>query len=258
MSGENGLIWAYGPYKHQPGEVYPASIEARPRLMKDSNIRWATDYRFEIKGDFCSANGVELTPAQVTTRIDELETAYFEDYKDCGFYLSDGVTKTAHWMESDDAFNLSGNQVLHRSWEHSGPTEYANTRSFAITVGATWQQNFTHVVYFKEHVTKFGTGGPRKKMYNLFNGTPVFEQISVNSKVIHVQQGTVIGVDYWPIPPDPYWPLEEHVDQREITQSSPEHFGDQDFSKGRLYQVNYTYRFERSGPSPITGNSWYI
>ena len=148
-----GLIFQYGTYYHKPGEVYPAAIEVRPQ-HSDYGIRWGSIYRMQIKGDFLADDGQTLDPDEITNRINELQDVYIEDYKDTGFWLSENgvkTTKTPHYMETDDEYNLSGNQVVSRSWDHIHPAnEYTNTRSFSITIQALFEQVQASILFFSQ------------------------------------------------------------------------------------------------------------
>ena len=253
----NGFTFFYGNYEHPKGEVYPKTIEVRPMPNADG-VRWASQYRMQVAGDFCTEDYTELTVAQISARIQALDNAYLFDYKDCGFRDPDG-NLTPHYMATDDIYNLSGNKVVHRSWDNVMPTEYANTRSFAITIQALFQENYSEILAFRESTSKQGTGGPVTRTYNLWDGTPYKEIIHNTSKVYHIQTGTLIGMSTWPDPlvySPPYWPQEELVWRRMITQTTPRFHGHPSFLKGTHYRTDYTYFFERPSAAPLNINPW--
>lgn len=255
MANENGLIWYYGSYEHPAGEVYPRNIEVRP-IQSDRGIRWATLFRMSVAGSFVNQNP-ELDAAGVNTRIGQIRAAYLNDYQDCGFKLEDG-TVTNHRIINSDPYNLSGTKIVHRSWDNVYPTEFANTRSFSVTVESLYLSYYNEIVYFSETTQKIGTGGEVWRLYNLWDGTPVRETIFNTSKVIHVTRGTIVGLTTWPTPPPPLWPLEEQLWRRQIIYASPRYHGDLGFTKGTHYAVNYAYFFERSGPDATTRtNTWF-
>jgi hypothetical protein len=242
----DGMIFQYGDYQHEKGEVYPQKIEIRPLLTEDG-VRWASDYRMSLAGSFVNQSP-ELDAAGVNTKIGEIEEAYRFDYKDAKFLLPDGVTETEHRMISDDPFNLSGNRIINFSWDNRYPTEFANTRSFSVTIQARFLQSYSSILYFHETVQRIGTGGPMWRIYNRWDGTPFKEFISTESKVYHVQRGIIIGQSAWLPAPEPYWPDDEQVWRRSITQASPKFHGDLSFIKGTHYAKSYAYFFERVGP----------
>lgn len=253
-----GLIFEYGDYQHKLGEVYPAAIEVRPARSK-YGIKWASLYRIQIKGDFIADDGTELGPTEITTRINELQDVYIRDYKDAGFLLSDG-TRTPHYMETNNQYNLSGNHVTSRSWDHIHPAnEYANTRSFTVAIDSVFEQDESlGILYFKENVKKRGTGGPIYRWYNTWSGVPISQQISSYSVVSHVQSGVIVGMNTWPTPPPPYWPTEELIEKQVVIQESPDHFGRETMDKPKRYVTRYTYFFERAGYDPIQQLPWYF
>jgi hypothetical protein len=251
----DGLIFYYGSYEHPKGEVSPTRIEIRP-LFTDEGIRWAQDVRVEIEGSFVNQSP-ELDSLGVDARIIELEDVYGNDYQDFGFNLSDG-TPTDHYLLTDDLYNLSGNHVMHFGWENRFPTEFANTRSFRAVLGARYLSPYEDIIYFHETVQKIGTGGERWRLYNRWNGDPVKETIMTQSKVYHVQRGTVVGLASTPTIPGPLWPDDEQVWRRTITRVSPRHHGDLSFLKATHYAVSYAYFFERIGVDDIWVNPYYI
>ena len=250
----NGLKFFYGDYEHLVGEVYPAKIEVIPKFSPDG-VRWATQYTFRLKGTFVDVEP-ELDPSGVDTKIGTILNAYKDDYKDCGFKLPDG-TLTKHYMKSNDQYNLSGNRVVYRSWDHESPTEFANTRSFSIGIGSLWRNSYDNILSWTEATEKTGTGGPIREVRTTWNGTPYMYTIANRSKVTHVQQGEIVSLDTWATPPAPYWPNEELVHLRVIQQNSPKFWGDPSYTKPTHFVTRYKYIFQRIGPSPVQPNLWY-
>ena len=250
----NGLIWFYGGYEHDPGEVFPRRIEIRP-LMSDRGYRWGSKFRFSVGGSFVNESP-ELDESGVDTKIGTMITEYTHDYKDCGFKLQDG-TLTNHVMYNDDPFNLSGNHIIHRSWDNRYPTEFANTRSYSITVEALFQENYSQILSYDEKVTKFGTGGPRWELYETWDGTPVRKNILSRTKVGYVQQGSIVGLSGYPPLPAPYWPQDEQQWKRKVTHRSGKLHGHLSYSRATHYQIDYSYYFEMAlGNNSTNFNIW--
>lgn len=250
----NGMSFYYGNYIHKTNEVVPLSVQQK-YLRTHRGIRWAVQVELHIGGDFVPDDpSAEMSPEDVTARILALDEAYRNDYQDCGF-LMDGQL-TPHYMLNNDPYNLSGNQIIYRSWDNVLPTEYANTRSFKIIISATYLFDYSGVMYFSQKVTKNGDGGPTWVLRNTADG-PKKVEVLPQSKVFHIQSGTVIGnIERLP-PPPPLWPLEEHRDMRRVSYTSPVFLGDPSSRPGTQYRTDYTYIFERLGPDPIQGNDWY-
>lgn len=259
MSVNQGMQFFYGSYTHPKGEVYPAGFEYIPHYSPDG-FKWATTVRMHARGELLSTTSTELTVANVSTRIAEIDTAYNKNYKDFGFKLDDG-TDSKHIVRSNDTFNLSGNRVKSRSWDNRsmgpwGNTEYANTRSFSITLEALFLTAESNILSWKEATEKTGTGGPVWRIRNTWNGVPYKYQISAKSKVVHVTQGEIVSLNGWATPPAPYWPNEELEEFRVINYHAPAHHGDLQTRKPTHYRMQYKYVFQRLGPSPLLGGSW--
>ena len=206
-------------------------------------------------GDFVE-DGVPLDPAEIQSRLQSLESAYKDDYKDFGFKL-DGIP-THHYLTNDAEDNLSGNYVAFRSWDQVLPTEWANTRSFSVAVEAVIKSPEVTTIDFKETTTKVGTGGPLWRLYTTFNGEPIKEIIADQTPVTHVTRGRIITMDGFAALPDPYWPDEEEEWRREVVYTAPLKHGRFEESKLTHYTVDYVYYFRRLGPDPMTNfNAWY-
>lgn len=250
----NGLKFFYGDYEHLVGEVYPAKIEVIPRFTPEG-LRWASQWTYRLKGNFVDVNP-ELSPTGVNTKIGQIYDAYKDNYKDCGFRLPDG-SLTKHYMKSNDQYNLSGNRLVYRSWDHQTPTEFANTRSFSIGISSLWRDSIDPIISWTESTERTGTGGPIREVRTTWNGTPYMYTIAKQSKVTHIQQGEVVSLDDWARAPLPYWPDEELVHLRVIQRSSPKYHGDPNFSKPTHFVLRYKYIFQRIGPDPVRPRLWY-
>jgi hypothetical protein len=255
VSTSSGFQFYYGtgdqPYIHPKGEVYPESIEIIPRFGEEG-VRWAADYIWRLRGNFLDTiptrNPVtaELSMAEITTRINNMRTAYNRNYQNCGF-LDDNGNQTSHVLTSNSNLNLSGNRVTRRSWDNLSPTEYANTRSFSFTIQALMSMADSQIISFKEGVSKTGTGGPTWKVRETWSGEPYKYFLTRQSKVVHVQQGEIVSLGSWFSPPSPYWPLEEMQEHRVITMHTPRYHGN---GIPTHYRTTYKYVFERLGDSP--------
>jgi hypothetical protein len=255
MASGKGMSFYWGGFTHPAGEVYPAKVERKP-LYSDRGVRWATEYLLHVRGDFVSTTpGTDLTPAQVTARVAQMDLAYNDDYKDCGF-LMNGVA-TPHRMLNDDLDNLSGNQIAYRSWDHVDPAEYCNTRSFTIIVRAIFLHARDSVISFNETVQKVGTGGKLWTVYDTANG-PEKVDLLPRTKVTHVQRGTVIGTIGRILPPPPLWPNEEQGWRRVVVYTNPRFYGDPRRRRPVHFRTDYAYHFVRFGPDPIQGPNWYF
>lgn len=250
----SGIYFEYGSYKHPVGEVYPKMIEMRP-IVSERGYRWAYDYRMQIGGNFCGRP--QLTPGGVDSRILALEAAYNDDYKNFGFRFSADDSKTAHYIETNDTFNLSGNKVIQANWDYSGPSELANTRSFAITLGAKIASSYSNIIDFFETVSEEGTGGPDWTYRTRATGIPLRQDIHQNTPVVVTQQGRITGLISHPAPPPPWWPSDEYEPGRVVTRTTPRLHGHPSFAKATHYTTLYRYVFLRPVATNLTPGVWY-
>jgi hypothetical protein len=239
----SGLVWQYGSYRHRPGEVYPQLIEIRP-VLSDRGVRWATDVRMTVGGSLCRHPATPLTPADISSEILTLDSAYQLDYQDFGFLLPDsGGTRTAHFVENDDVNNLSGNKVISRSWLYQSAAEFANTRSYQITVGARFREAFSQILHFQERITLYGNGGPSWSYRPTWQGYPVRENVSERTPVSIVQSGMIVTLSTLPVAPAPWFPEWEQGEFRIIERISGQVHGHNSFGRATHYGLRYSYRF---------------
>jgi hypothetical protein len=250
----HGLIFEYGGYRHERGEVYPQMIEIMA-VESDRGYRWAFDYRMQVAGNFCAAPDAPLTPATLDTKILTLQGAYANDYEDFGFLFAD-LSRTSHYLETDDPDNITGNKVLSRSWDYQSPAEFANTRSYGIRLGAKIFSSYSSILYFQETVKQFGTGGPRWTYRERWQGDPIREDITQQTAVQLVQSGIVVGANSFVLPPDPWWPDDEQLNLRYIERISPRLHGHPDFDRATHHTVRYAYTFLRAVSPSQDPNVW--
>jgi hypothetical protein len=250
----SGLVWKYGSYQHPVGEVYPQLIEARP-VLSERGFRWATDVRMTIAGSFCRNPVTPLTPSELSGMIASLDAAYKDDYQDFGFLLPDG-SPTAHFVYNNDVNNLSGNKVISRSWQYLSAAEFANTRSFQITVGARFVESYSEILYFKERLSLTGNGGPSWDYRARWRGAPIREEVSEKTPVTIVQAGTVFTLSSSPSPPDPWFPGSEQGEFRFVERIGGDIHGHPSFERATHYGLRYQYVFKMSNVPSTRPNFW--
>jgi hypothetical protein len=240
----SGLKAFYGNYTHEAGEVYPRLIEAVP-VLSDRGRRWATDFRLTVEGQFCADPRTPLTPATINSKITALDAAYQLDYKDFGFLMKSGDSwvPTAHYMRNDSDFNLSGNKVLRRSWVHREPTEFANTRTYNVTVGARFRESYSSLVEFKEMFEFRGNGGPEWVMRETWQGAPVRDNLTERTPVHVIQSGFKVTLDPFPLPNPPWFFDNAKGTRQSIIRFSPTSHGSNLPNRNTHYGVRWTYHF---------------
>ena len=248
----DGLIFYYGNFEHHIGECYPRRFSMTPQISRDGQ-RWASLYEMEVAGDLVNEDGGPLTQAQVKTRIEALEAAYSEDFKDCGFKRLDN-TPTPHVLVSNAAASLSGNQIFYRSWDNALPNEYVNTRSFSIKIRNLMLDDYSPILSFDETVVKLGTGGPIWRKFNLWDGTPFKVTLANSSLVRYRQQGQIVGLTGFEPVNAPLWSAaNEQQWRRVITSATPRFHG---LAKGTHYAKTWMYFFELAAAEDKDPSGW--
>jgi len=211
--------------------------------------------RYQVGGQFCRELSNPLDPPAVDGLIQNMISSYTDDYQDFGFYLPDG-SPTAHLIRNDDDFNISGNKVLSRSWLYQTPTEFANTRSFAISLGARYLESYSPILFFSERIGIRGTGGPAWQYRARFTGLPIREEVAERTPVTVTQRGRVVGTTEMISPPPPWFPDSEMQEHRYIERVSPRLHGHPDFNKATHYELLYSYVFQMAQVPGTQPNYW--
>lgn len=237
-----GLKAFYGSFSHDAGEAYPKLIEAVP-VLSDRGRRWATDYRITIEGQFCNDPRTPLTPALIDAKIDALDAAYINDYRDFGFlYWNDSAwVPTQHYMRNDSDYNLSGNKVLRRSWVHRDPTEFANTRTYNVTVGARYRESYSTIVDFKESFQFRGNGGADWILRGKWQGEARRDDLTELTPVHIIQSGYKVTLDPFPSANPPWFPDNMRGPHQTIYRFSPTSHGSNLPNRNTHYGVRWTY-----------------
>lgn len=238
----SGLVFQYGDYQHKAGEVYPQLIEVRP-VLSDRGFRWATDIRMTVAGSLCRHPTTPLTPADIDAEINGIISAYQHDYQDFGFLLPDG-TRTAHFIENDDAFNLSGNKVIARSWLYESAAEFANTRSYQISLGARILESYSEILFFQEEIALYGNGGPSWSYRSNWTGPPTREEVAEQTPVVVRQSGKLITLSGPAIAPAPWFDEEfELGERRVINRIGATLHGYNQYNRPTHFGLQYEYYF---------------
>lgn len=237
----SGLKFMYGDHVHTEGEVRPKTISMRA-VPAPSGRHWLTEYSMNVEGQLCYDISSPPTLSELNSSIATLDSAYNEDYKDAGFLFTDN-SPTAHYMTNNSSYNLSGNRVLQRSWLHQTPTEFANTRTFNITIWSQFIQSYSDLIDFQERVEYRGNGGLDFEIRDQWLGTPQYEQVAAQTHITAVQRGYTVGLFDYINPPDPLFPTREKGKLRRMVYTSPRDFGHNLRGRFALYRLDYAYYF---------------
>jgi hypothetical protein len=229
------MYFRYGNYTHQNGEV-TISITQEVQRDKDGNAEKLIKRligRGTILGD---------TPAEITTKLIALETAYNLDYQDAVLYLSDGTTSTVHTLIN--ATTLNGVKSSRIRYPNFDPTQYVNRRDYEFELYAEFVTfDFPSApnseFNFQETVTQIGTGGPRYVIREPRNGPPIRQIVSQQTPVVIQQVGSasarIVGSPIYPFPNPPLYPDHLRNPEKSVTTSLD--------GRSRA-QTNWSYTFD--------------
>lgn len=249
----SGLKFIYGDYVHQAGEVLPRSLSMRT-LQTSRNRRWATEYSMNVEGQLCSDISSPLTASTVNARISAMDDAYLHDYRDAGF-LFDDDTPTAHYLRNDSGFNMTGNRVIQKSWLHQTPTEFANTRTFNITIWAQFLESYSDLLEFHERVEYIGNGGLDFEIRDQWAGPPTYEPLSESTSITAIQRGYTLGLLGYIEPPPPLFPAREKGKMRRRAYTTPRDHGHQIPNRFTGYRLDYAYYFKFETPNVLVATT---
>lgn len=211
--------WKYGGYTHAQGLVRVVKHETIPVKTERNNRAWEwrkIDIEFEL----------QETGTALNTAINNLRDAYSVNDQNAGLYWPDG-TKTAHFLDQNDAQNWSGNKVLYRSWDDLDPGQLTNARSGRIVVGALFKNADSEILSYRDDVEIIGSGGPDWEWVKTSTGQPYQRQTYEFTPQYVIQTGYIYTVSFWAfgnVPP-PILPQFEFGRQRRIRRLYPKFFG---------------------------------
>jgi hypothetical protein len=217
------VIFKYGNYAHDNCEC--GLRVAATAIMDGYRRRMGTIFEYTIVG--VKIVPTQATPDQtkalLTTALQSLEAAYAVDNQNCGLYLPDGVTATAHVLTSANTFG--GVKVIQPPTYIEGPwtgqIEYLNRRSYSIVLRAEVRTG-TGVHSYRERLTIKGNGGPRWRYSPQEVGDPQKQTLQTATTFFYIQEGQAIGRQAYPTPPAPLFPTLEHGPLRELAYDSPQ------------------------------------
>lgn len=208
------MIVNWGDYVHDQDEV-GVRITYRA-VMDEFGRRMADIHTWNLLGAK-HANSV----SELTTKLQALENAYLEDYRDLQVKLNNG-TLTRHNLYNNQMFggtHVMGFGYIDGPWKMRA--EYANQRTFwAIVQG---EKRYGDGLFsWRERLSIKGTGGPKFLYMPQMLGPPIAQQIQAQTTFFYIQEGMAVGRSSYIAPPGPLFPTIEHEDQRVITYGTPE------------------------------------
>lgn len=234
---------AWGPYLHAPNEVGLMSISRRP-IRGPRGRKAQTELRWRYYGELLP-DPTSLTALQVqndlNAKMDALERAYDNDYRDIGFFRDDG-SLTCHYMLTKHDDNLTGNIVDQLTWAPGDRTEFASKRTYQIGVSALFRTSYSQVYSYKDTITRSG-GGPMYIWRNTANG-PRAELLFQNTYRVYRHFGHQVGLDWWLAPPSPLASGPNYLSHlTQVGYTSPNKFSNPGQYQFFVTTWSYTYIF---------------
>jgi hypothetical protein len=194
-----------------------------------------------------TVDGVLSADGQVALTILEnnLRAALAIPYQDLILFTDSGLPSATKLI---NATSLSGVRIVAGPVfdNRRGGAEYSTLRSFTFVAEAEYLGRATDaaaLLAFTETVSVTGTGGPVTRFRPAVNAPPVKQIVYPSSTIKATQAGSAVGHLFAPDPPLPLWPDDELLDQRSLTQTSPQALGLQLAG----YAITWAYTFEAVG-----------
>lgn len=182
--------------------------------------------------------------ANLTVLLGDLEDAYARHGRTAGLYETGGG-RTVHYMPNSGA--LGGVRSSGVSYPEGNGVEYVTSRAYSVTLSADYPFAGTSLLEFNETLSFTGTCGPRFVLKPTMNGPPERQVVQQKTTMRAVQSGSSLGYFGRPSPPQPLWPGDEHVEERQITLTSPRII----YGKSVDHGISWSYSFESA--TPLTG-----
>lgn len=233
------MILDYGGYRHAQDEC--SIIMDRQTVYAQNGVSIEHELqRWTIEGEVQGTDG-----AAVVAAFNALYAAYSTPGRDITLYFNDGST-IAHQILNSQTY--SGVKIVNPPSNPIGDgTELHNARSYRIVIEAEVKPTIasSNILYFEESVTIEG-GGPELAVVPLLRGPVDIQTLYQQTEVMAVQEGTVVGRDFYPSPVGPLWPGFEWRRRRRIRRVSPKLRA---FSPLRYtdWRVEYSYTFISAG-----------
>lgn len=192
-----GWYFKYGTYKHGDMECWfnedRQTVYGVEKVPLFDTVRW--DIHVFLQRD---------TPALLKSAEIAMAKAYANEGQDAGFYLADG-TPTAHRVANADT--IRGVRVTRRPFfPESRGAEGVRWRNIGITL--EWEMPVAEsqvMLTWEQAIRIQGDGGPDWDIIAGVVGQPIIMPKTEGSKVVVIQSGRGVGMNYYPLPATPVW-----------------------------------------------------
>ena len=245
------MRFSYGGALHADGEV---AIAIRTEPFRDAGER-IYGYRqvWQIQGEIYASSQNNLIVSLAV-----LDAVYGSDGGDCILWGNDTVTVAASMLNANCVGGTR--RIGLPSYPENGwrTAEFSTWRTFEIAIEGIVHYPFgVTLLDWTEAVSPTGTGGPEFALSQPITGPPFKAQVCQATPCSLVQSGSAVGLNSYPFPPPPMYPLHEHPSQRSINKTSPQRLGPPGFPYYHHYEISWSYYFESIGPFPVINpNFW--
>lgn len=228
----------YGGYVHPDFEVNLANYTVQTRISPRGKML-SRIYRLHLEGEVLGES------SEITTRLNGILTAYYQQNQDAKFYVNGALTP--HYAFNSNS--ISGVKVMGISHPVADAAEYAVKRTIHIDLQSEQEDPESQLVDWQETVRWVGNTGPREEW---FQGLirPRKQRLCLATVQQIIQSGSSIGWAGYVLPPGPLLPLSEHQEQRQVELGTPKSFG----QALRLYPCQWTYTHAMSNYTEISPN----
>ncbi len=221
-------IATYGSFVHADNEVnlvsasYQTNYSPRRRKLTQTHT-------LQLSGELIYDGPAEIVPKTIA-----MFNAYDQDGQDFTYTVG-GVV--AHRLPNGSS--LSGVKVINKRFPIGTPDQLATTRTFGVTLQATYDVCEDNIVQWTENLEVVGTGGPVKTVVNTIFG-PFQVYYAPSSAVMTRQYGSAIGFNNYPTKPPPIGNADaEFLDRRVERLTS----GIQQGTGIKFYRIDWSYSF---------------
>lgn len=228
----------YGNFEFNVGEATISGISITTDRT-NRGYRYKQYFQFDCEGEVFAGS-----QAAITSRLTAIYQALNVDGYDFGLYQSDG-SPSFHFLDSSNANNLTGNQVIYRKWPAAMGGEYVDGRMFSFGIGATILDADSGILDYHDAVRQVGTGEGDVEwvLWNNRVWYPVRKAPTGLVKYTHSGFATSIGGYF--TPPTPYYDVPFRIPQeQEIIRIAPK-----TMPQGVAeYMTRWTYVYQLPAP----------
>jgi len=225
-------VAVYGGYTHTDNEVNLVSVQRRKNFSPRHKALTETR-TVNLRGEL-----IYSTSQSIITTATNVMNAYSQDYRD--FTYTVGGVVVEQLRNTGDC--LSGVQVVNKTFPAGGPEQFATTRTFGVTLQATYDTCEDDTVSWRESIEVTGTGGPLWVVVQGVAGVqtlggPFAYFLAPATAQYYHQYGEAVGFTNYPVPPPPINSAWEFGFRRRITNTSGVNQGKQI----KFYKTSWSY-----------------